>query len=180
MKLTRQQLEALYGHMNEVADNSHDHEKQAMKSIRGTNRVIYAFTGLGAILAILILLVFALLNKAIDHSVSSMEGINNQVAELRGTMDDITISIHNMGNNVQYLHKMSRSVNNITQSTESINGYMLALEKRTLKLGANTRAINAYASRIDSNFLQINQSVRNISYSVGQAVKPIQQFMPMP
>lgn len=180
MKLTRQQLEALYGHMNEVAVNSHNHEQQAMKSIRGTNRVIYAFTGLGAILAILILVVFALLNKAIDHSVNSMEGINNQVTELRGTMDDITVSIRNMGSNVQYLHKMSGSVNNITQSTESINGYMLELEKRTLKLGANTRAINAYASNIDANFSQINQSMGNISYSVGQAVKPIQQFMPIP
>jgi len=170
----------LYGHMNEVAVNSHNHEQQAMKSIRGTNRVIYTFTGLGAIFAILIFLVFILLNKAISHSVESMQGINNQVTELRGTMDEITVSIRNMGSNVQYLHKMSHSVNNLSKSTENINGYMLALEKRTLKLGTNTRAISAYAANINNNFTQINQSMGNISYSVDQAVKPIQQFMPMP
>jgi len=180
MKLTRQQLEGLYVHMNEVAENSDNHEQLAMKSIRGTNRVIYAFTGLGAVLAILIFVVFVLLNKAILHSVNSMSSINNQVAELRGTMDDVTLSIRNMGTNVQYLHKMSRSVNNITKSTEAINGFMGELEKQTSKLGSDTHAIGRYASSIDQNFSQINQSMGKISYSVNQVVKPIQQFIPIP
>ena len=180
MKLTREQLEDFYKNMDDVANHSHESEDRAIRSIRVTNRVIYTFTGLGAILAIVIFFVFVMLNKAIFHSVKSMHSITSQVKELRETMDDVTMSMRNMGNNVQYLHKMSLSVNNIATSTENISNYMQTLEKRTLELGTDTRAISYYASGINKNFSQINRSMGHISYSVNQSVKPIQQFIPLP
>ncbi|MCK5813314.1 MAG: hypothetical protein KAH03_03610 [Cocleimonas sp.] len=180
MTLTRQQLEDLYRHMEEVAKSSSDHEVLAKKSIRGTNRVIYIFTGLGAVLAGLIFYDFVFLNKAISRSLKSMAVMNTQVVELRHTMNDITSSIANMGTNVEYLQRISSSVNHITQATRQMNGYMGQLEQQTIKLGLETRAINLHASAIDQNFSQINHSVKNISYSVHQVVRPIKQFMPIP
>ena len=180
MNLTRQQLEVLYTHMDEVATNSVESEKLAQKSIRGTNRVIYIFTSLGAILVILILSDFFLLNKAISHSIDSMSVINKQVGELQHTMKRITSSIANMGGNVEYLQRISGSVNRISQETEQMNTYMGQLEQQTLQLGSDTRAISHHATNIGKNFSHINLSVRNISYSVNQAVKPIKQFIPLP
>ena len=180
MNLTRQQLENLYTHMDEVAKNSVTAEKLAQKSISGTNRVIYIFTGLGAIFVILILSYFLLLNRAISHSIDSMSEINNQVGELQQTMHRITSSIANMGGNVEYLQQVSGSVNRISQKTEQINTYMKQLEQRTLKLGTDAGSIRYHTANIGLNFSHINQSVRNISYSVKQAVKPIKQFIPLP
>ena len=180
MKLTRNQLEMLYSHMEEVAENSRNHEQLAKKSIRGTNRVIYIFTGLGCLFVFFILFEFILLNKAISHSLNSMLVINKQVSELRDTMQDITSSIGNMGKNITYLQRISSSVNRITQSTQTINGYMSNLEQQTRQLGSDTQFISAHTFTINQNFSQINQSVGHISHSVNQAVKPIKQFIPMP
>lgn len=180
MNLTRTQLEDLYLQMDEVAKNSDSHETLAKKSIRGTNRVIYIFTLLGVILAISILYNFIFLNNAISHSLKSMSVINEQVVELRNTMENIKLSIGNMGTNVEYLQRISGSVDHITQATEKMSGYMSQLEQQTKILGAETRSISLHASAIDQNFSQINQSVKNISYSVHQTVLPIKQFMPIP
>ncbi len=180
MKLSRQQLEALYRHMNEVAENTHGHEYLARKSIRGTNWVIAIFTGIGAILVTLILSYFIFLNQAISHSIESMSVINKQVVELRHTMGDITSSIANMGNNVEYLQRISGSINNMNQTTEKMTAYMKQVEQQTKILGSQANSLALHATVIDQNFSQVNLSVGNISYSVHQAVKPIKQFIPMP
>ena len=180
MNLTRQQLIHLYTHMDEVSKNSMDAEDLAQKSIRGTNRVIYIFTGLGAILVVLILSDFFLLNRAISRSVESMSVINEQVGDLQHTMQRITSSIANMGDSVEYLQRISGSVNRITQETAEINTYMGQLEQQTMQLGSNTQAISHHTANIGQNFSHINQSVGNISYSINQAVKPIKQFIPLP
>ena len=180
MRLSRVQLEELYIAMDEVSQNSQKLEKVAKRSIRRTNIVIVLFTGLGAILAFLILSDFYLLNRAISRSINSMDIINKQVVELRGTMDDISSSIDNMGYNVEYLQRIGTSVNKIGNSTVKINSFMQVLNQQTQELGADAKNIGYYASTINQNFSQINNSVGNISFSVYQAVKPIKQFMPIP
>lgn len=180
MNLTRKQLEDLYLQMDEVAQNADNHENLAKKSIRGTNRVIYIFTFLGVLLAISILYDFIFLNKAISHSLKSMSVINEQVIELQHTMEKIKSSIGGMGTNVEYLQRISGSVNHITQETEKMSSYMSQLEQQTKILGAETHAISLHTSAINQNFSQINHSVKNISYSVHQTVLPIKQFMPIP
>jgi len=180
MNLTRQQLEDLYTHMHEMAENSRHFENLATTNIRGTNWIIYIFAGLGVIMVVLILSYFTLLNKAISHSLNSMSLINNQAVELRGTMDSITSSIGNMDSSIKYLPKISGSVNKINQTTEQMNGYMLQLEQQTTKLSSDTRFINTHSTTINQNLSQINQFVGSISSSVHQVVKPIKQFMPIP
>lgn len=180
MRLSREQLEELYVAMDEVSESAREYEKQAKNSIRRTNLVIVMFTGLGAVLAFLILSDFYLLNRAISHSINSMTVINSQAKALRVTMDDITSSIENMGTNVEYLQRIGTSVNHITQSTVKINSFMQVLNKQTQELGTDARYISHYASTINKNFNQINYSVGNISSSVNQAVQPIKQLMPMP
>jgi methyl-accepting chemotaxis protein len=180
MNLTRQQLEDLYTHMDDIAKNSQNNEQLAQKSIRGTNRIIVIFTGLGVVLVVLILSDFFLLNKAISRSVDSMSVINKQVGDLQQTMKRITSSIANMGVNVEYLQRISGSVNSMSQETEQMNTYMGQLEQQTMQLGSNTHSISRHTANIGQNFSRINQSVGSISYSVNQAVKPIKQFMPLP
>ncbi len=180
MNLTRQQLEDLYTHMDDIVKNSQNSEQLAQKSIRGTNRIIIIFTGLGAVLVVLILSDFFLLNKAISRSIESMTVINKQVGELQQTMQRITSSIANMGTNVEYLQRISGSVNSITQETEKMNTYMGQLKQQTMQLGSSTRSISHHTTDIGQNFSRINQSVGSLSYSVNQAVKPIKQFMPLP
>lgn len=180
MNLTRQQLENLYGHMDEVAKNSKYSEYLAKKSIKGTNRVIYIFTVLGLILIVSILSEFIFFHKAISHSLKSMATINEQVVELHHTMTDITSSMKTMSTNIEYLQRISGSINNMTQATEQINSYMVQLERQTKILSSQTHAINLHSSNINQNFSQINKSVKNISYSVHQVAKPIKQFIPVP
>ncbi len=180
MNLTRQQLEDLYQNMDEVAQNSKHHEELAKKSIKITNRVIYIFTALGAILVALLLFNFIFFNKAITHSLNSMATINKQVIELRHTMDDITSSIKNMGSNVEYLQRISGSINKMTQATKQMSLSMQQLKQQTKRLSVQTHAISFHSSTINQNFSQINHSVGNISYSVHQIAKPIKQFIPIP
>lgn len=180
INLTRQQLENLYNHMDEMAANSRHFEDLATTNIRSTNWVVYILAGLGVIIVILILSYFTLLNKAISHSLNSMLVINKQASELRYTMDNITSSIANMDGNIKYLRKISSSANQINQTTQQMNSYMLQLEQQTTKLGSDTRFLSSHATTINQNFSQINQSVSNISSSVHQAVKPIKQFIPIP
>lgn len=180
MNLTRQQLEDLYNHMDEVVENARHFEDLATSNIRGTNWVVYIFAGLGVVIVVLILSYFTLLNKAISHSLNSMSLINNQAVELRGTMDNITSSIANMDGSIKYLRKISGSVNQINQTTQQINGYMLQLERQTTKLGSDTRFLSSHTAVINQHFSQINQSVHNISSSVQQVTKPIKRFIPIP
>jgi methyl-accepting chemotaxis protein len=180
MNLTRQQLKDLYTHMDDVAKNSKNHAQFSKKSIIATNRVIYVSTVLGAILVVLILSEFILLNKAISRSLDSMSVINNQVGELRITMHKITGSMVNMGGDIEYLQQISSSINELTKTTYKINNYMIELDKKTLELGKNAHNINLHTENIGKNFSQINQSLGNISYSVNEVVRPIKQFIPMP
>ncbi|MCK5903149.1 MAG: hypothetical protein KAG28_08355 [Cocleimonas sp.] len=180
MRLSRHQLEEFHLNMLEAAENTRENEDAAKQSIRRTNTVIYVFTALGAILAALILYYFLLLNQAISHSIDSMKEINQQVTELRGTMDNVTASIKTMGNNVAFLQNIGDSVGNISQSTQIVDRFMDVLKQETNHLSTHASNIRLHTSNINQNFSQINQSVNNISFSVHQAVKPIKQFLPMP
>lgn len=180
MKLTREQLKDLYTLMDDVAKNSKNHAQFSKKSIIATNRVIYVSTALGAILVVLILSEFILLNKAISRSLDSMSVINNQVSELRITMHKITGSMVNMGGDIEYLQQISSSINELTKTTHKINNYMAELDQKTLELGKNAHHINRHTENIGKNFSHVNQSLGHIAYSVGQVVKPIKQFTPLP
>lgn len=180
MEVSRQQLENLHTHMNDLLESVHSQEDRTKKNIRRTNTVIVFFTLLGATLAIVIFSLFISLTQAITHSISSMEKIQHQVADVRETMESISTSVASMGEDVETLYYMSDSVGRMAMKTGVINSYIAKLHDQTGQMSVDASRVRYHTGIVNQRFGSINHAIGDVSRSLYETARPVRQFMPLP
>jgi len=180
MNLSREQLVIFSEGMLELASKASEEETITNKSIRITNKVIVFFTLLGAVLAISILGLFFTLKGAIDHSITSMAGIEKQIGQFSEIVDEVSFSIKGMALSMEVLPEIDKSVNALEQSTQKINHYLGEMEVQTRQVAFDAGYVRYHTFQINQRFSSMNSAVGNISYSLHESAKPVQQFFPLP
>jgi len=180
MNLSREQLIIFSEGMAELAGKASKEEAITNKSIRVTNTVIIFFTLLGAVLAISILGFFFTLSTAIDRSKESMMGIEGQIGQFSEIVDEVSFSVKGMVVSMEVLPQISQSVSALGQSTKKIDHFLSEIETETRQVAFDTGYIRYHTFHINQRFSNMNNAVGNISYSLHESAKPIQQFFPLP
>ncbi len=180
MNLSREQLVIFSEGMVELASKASEEETITNKSIRITNKVIVFFTLLGAVLAISILGLFFTLKGAIDHSIESMAGIEKQIGQFSEIVDEVSFSIKGMAHSMNTLPEIDKNVSGLGRSTQQINHYLGEMKTQTRQVAFDAGYVRYYTFQINQRFSNMNSAVGNISYSLHESAKPIQQFFPLP
>jgi methyl-accepting chemotaxis protein len=180
MNLSREQLIIFSEGMVELADKASEEEAVTNKSIQVTNKVIIFFTLLGAVLALSILGFFFTLSTAIERSIDSMRGIEEQIVQLSEVIDEVSFSVKGMVFSMDVLPEIAQSVNSLGESTQKINHYLGEMEVETRQVAFDSGYIRYHTAQINQRFIYMNNAVGSISYSLHESAKPIQQFFPLP
>lgn len=180
MNLSREQLVIFSEGMVELAKKASEEETITNKSIRITNNVIVFFTLLGAVLAISILGLFFTLKGAIDHSIASMTGIEKQIGQFSEIVDEVSFSIKGMVYSMNTLPEIDENVSGLGRSTQQINDYLSEMKAQTRQVAFDAGYVRYHTFQINQRFITMNKAVGNISYSLHESAKPVQQFFPLP
>ncbi len=180
MQITEKHLADIALCLKELADEAAIQKNMTQQSIAGTNRVITVFTLLGSIIVLTIFYYFIAFNKGVSHSVESMNTIKKQMADLRDSMDIITFSVDEVGQNISYVNLMSTNINSMGKSTSGIVNSIYSISKQTHQLAQDTQWIRYNATIINQYFGHLNYSISNVSQSLHEVAKPIDQFFPLP
>lgn len=180
MNINKEHLSHIAACLQELADEANIQKGITQRSIVGTNFIITIFTVLGSLIVFSIFYYFFAFNQGVSHSVKSMQTIKSQMTELRDSMDSITFSIDEVGQNFGYIDLMSTNVGTMARSTDGIMHNVQILAKQTQQLGQDTQWIRYNAGVIDQHFGNLNYSVGNVSQSLNEAAKPIDRFFPFP
>lgn len=180
MKLTRAQLEQLHAHMQDLAGHTYDQENITKKNIIGTNRVIYIFTALGFVITLFIFFMFYKLSSEIEHSVVSMQTMQNQVVTFQKTVTSLTNTIENMGIDVEQLYYMNNSIAQIANQTQVFEDYLGDIATYSQKLSSDSRVLNMSSKKMNITMNHLTKSTGRIAYSLNETAKPIRQFIPIP
>ena len=180
MNITKKQFNDIALCLKELADEAEVQRGITQRSILGTNSVITIFTVLGSIIVLSIFYYFFAFNRGVSHSVESMGKIQEQMVDLRNSMDSITFSIDEIGQNVGYVDLMSTNINTMARSTDGITKSIYTIGQQTHLLGENTKWIRYNASVIDQHFGRLNYSISNVSSALNDAARPVERFFPFP
>lgn len=180
MNLSREQLIIFSEGMAELANRASIEEAITNESIQITNKVIVFFTLLGAVLAISISTFFFTLKGAIDDSITSMNNIEQQIADLSDTIDDVSSSVGGMVFSMDVLPAIDANVDDLGQSTQKINHYIAEMDTQTQQIAFDTGYVRYHTFQINQRFTNMNNIVGNITYSVRETAKPLRQFFPLP
>lgn len=180
MKITTAQLEDIALCLEELADDARFQKGLTHRSIMGTNAIITIFTLLAGLIVLTIFYYFFAFNQGVSRSVVSMDVIQEQMTDLRDSMDSITFSVDQIGQNIGYIELMSTNISTIARSTDGITQSIQGLVQETKNIGYNTRWIRHHTYIIDQHFSNINYSIYHVSDSLQQTARPIERFLPLP
>ena len=180
MNLSHEQITDLSKCMREVSVNAKEQAAITDQSIRGTNRVITVFTLLGALLAILIFVLFVKLTAAVNQSIVGMQKIEGQVIDLNKSIHGIASSSNGMTDSLGAVVDISHDMGEISDKTLLLNRYLSDVNVQTRQISLDSGYIRFHTSQMNQNFSKINQSIGNISHSLHESAKPIRQFVPIP
>lgn len=180
MNISNTQVKQIHASMSELLEHANYQDGLNVQNIRGTNRVIVVFTLLGAIMTLLIFMMFFRFTQAINHSVDSMKHMQSQVVDLRQSMDSITSHIDGMGRDVESLSYISDNAGQIALKTGIINSYIAKLNEQSGLLGADVSNVRFHVDVVNQRFSSINRAVTGVAWSMHEASKPVRQFFPLP
>lgn len=180
MNLTKEHLDDISLCLKELAEEASIQKNITQRSIVGTNGVISILTVLGSVIVLTIFYYFFAFNQGVLHSVNSMKMLQTQMADLRDSMDSITFSVDEIGQNIGYIDLMSTNVKTMARSTDGITQSIQSIGLNTSQLGEDTKWIRYNASIIDQHFGRLNYSIGSVSQSLNDAAKPINRFFPIP
>lgn len=180
MNLTKEHLDDISLCLQELAEEASIQKSITQRSILGTNSVITIFTVLGGLIVLSIFYYFFAFNQGVSHSINSMKTLQTQMADLRDSMDSITFSVGEIGQNIGYIDLMSTNVKTMARSTDGLTQSIQSIGLNTHQLGEDTKWIRYNASIIDQHFGRLNSSIGSVSQSLNDAAKPINQFFPIP
>ncbi|MGV6810466.1 MAG: hypothetical protein ACWA5U_11400 [bacterium] len=180
MALNNQQIQKIHDCLTELAEQARNQSTVTKKNIYRTNWIIIVFTSVGALFAIAIFYYFVQLTYGVKHSVNSLQVLEAQMTDMRGSMDEIAFSVDNMGLNISYIGLINDNIKTISQHTQQMNQEVALLKQNTQHLGIQSRLIHHHTQIIDQSFFNVNHTVKQMSHSIHHVAKPIDRFFPIP
>lgn len=180
MALSNQQIQKIHDCLTELAKQARTQSTVTKKNIYRTNWIIIVFTSVGALFAIAIFYYFVQLTYGVKHSVNSLQVLEAQMTDMRGSMDEIAFNVDNMGQNIGYIGLINNNIKTISQRTQQINQEVALLKENTQQLGLQSHLIYQHTQVIDQSFFNVNHTVKQMSSSIHNVAKPINRFFPIP
>jgi predicted PurR-regulated permease PerM len=180
MKITTEQLEDISSCLQDLADDAKFQKGITRRSIIGTNAVISVFTFLATLIIGIIFYYFFAFNQGVSHSIQSMKIIQEQMVDLRDSMDTVTFSVDEIGQDIGYMEVISTNISTIARSTQGITANIQSMTQHTKSIGKHTRWVRYNTEIINQRFGHLNYSVMQVSQALHHTAKPIKRFFPLP
>lgn len=180
MALTTQNIQKIHDCLAELAQQASTESGVTKQNIQRTNWIIIIFTSVGALFALAIFYYFVQLTYGVKHSVNSLQILETQMTDMRGSMDEIAFSVDNMGQNIGYIGLINNNIKTISQRTQQINQEVALLKENTQQLSLQSHLIHHHTKVIDQSFFNVNHTVKKMSRSIHHVAKPIDRFFPIP